>query len=135
MYVMLGGFGFICFACCAYGLIAECVDRSKKKKKRAKRKIKEKKELQIQSELMMKTAMHDLMDKNRLGSASTAANGRSSYGDDGSIINNDDISIEMTKLRNGKGRKKRHNPQSDISEKDFKQHSKKAKLMRLDLDG
>jgi hypothetical protein len=45
MYIMLSVFGFICVACCAYGLLAECMDRSKKKKKRAKRKIKEKKEL------------------------------------------------------------------------------------------
>jgi hypothetical protein len=47
MYAMLGFCGFLCVACCFYGLIAECMDRVKKKKKRAKRKVKEKKELQI----------------------------------------------------------------------------------------
>jgi hypothetical protein len=39
---------------------------------------------------MMKTAMHDLMDKNRLGSASTGVGGRSSYDEDGNIINDED---------------------------------------------
>jgi hypothetical protein len=84
---------------------------------------------------MMKTAMHDLMDKNRLGSASTGVGSRSNYEDDGSIIKNEDVRIEMTGLSNGRNRKRKHNPQSEISEKDFKQHSRKAKLMRLDLDG
>ena len=52
----------------------------------------------------MRTAMSDLMDKNRVGSASTAVGARS----DGSIIKNNDETMSMFNISaNGPKRTKR----------------------------
>jgi hypothetical protein len=62
----------------------------------------------------MRTAMSDLMDKNRVGSAgSTALGGRS----DGSIINDDtDMSIYNISDNGPKRKRNMHrNPQSELS--------------------
>ena len=59
---------------------------------------------------MMRTAMGDLMDKNRLGSASTGVGGSL----EGSIIRNEDDSSGIDTNNMGNGRRRQRNPQSEI---------------------